>query len=437
MNDSTIWWDILSNMNNLPSFIKSECYYLSSDIKNKFISQTKLNIKKASSNLVKSARKQFDLFGRYLNNYRYIDDNLGLKTAIATEILKNSELILNSYYIDSGAIQENIYLSCKKYNKVTFELGWGQAKRDAGNIKTPSFNADASEFVSLTRLVSLINAIKTVLQVDVTLTIISGGTRFNNALFVNSNLDIIYNATRKRYLEWLDADDLITFESINKYYSNIEINTLLNKNLSTYSYNPDNYKFVLFNIDWHNIISSNTAPHGISLPDNLFIKYSNADKDTKSLIIRELIFKLIKYSNNIIISSELFNQSELIENINWINHVVEISTLKYCIIGKVTPRNTVDNTAILLTVIEKMDNPTIPTICMLGRAYGSNLPQHFTTTINKNKILEFLPFIHVTGKYIGIYFENEVDNNQPFLFTALDKELINDAMLKVNFVNGI
>ena len=74
---------------------------------------------------------------------------------------------------------------------------------------------------------------------------------------------------------------------------------------------------------------------------------------------------------------------------------------------------------------------------MLNKYAGANLPQHVTTVINKNRKLEFLPYIAVVNKYRPVYLsECENDGNkQPFLFTALNKGETVDAMKQFDLIN--
>jgi len=134
-------------------------------------------------------------------------------------MFRGGQFAKNSGYLAVQSLQESILNAWNDTDAVTFELGWGQAKRDAGRLKTVGPSADLADLVALTRLITIAAAASIILDRPVRFRIISGGRRFQPALFVRPNEDRVYDEQRAAFVSALGFEDSIVFDTIGTYWS--------------------------------------------------------------------------------------------------------------------------------------------------------------------------------------------------------------------------
>lgn len=457
--DVNFLWDQFKFIKNIPEYKPKSPIVINYEMLFEVLEKYKERVDFLAKRLAKEAIKNVQLLSN-MQVYKNLNNSEEKASAAVAELFRNTDLVLNSGYLDMHKLQNSILnsIASNPEHHLIFELGWGQAKRDSGQLKSFGENADFGEFIAIIRLGIIIRAAQWILNKKVCLRIITGGQRFYEAFFTNKDSDISYNRQRKAFVSLIGLDDDIAFEDISRYYSSSQIVERMDDVLSGYKLSSPQdvpqFKFVLFNIDWYNILGIGDregieSPHGLSAPPYFLSCLHQLSIAEQKQLLRELLASIANSDIDIHLFEPFLAYPSLIHDVReWIKHVGAISCLKYDTIGKVTVRTdqTDHGGPVLMTVIDKRNNPHIPTLMLLGKGSGELVPQHVVPVLKNNGTMEYFPYMLVVNQYHPVYVEIGQDDllspwsmgrGQPLLFTDSDIQTLTRQLKQYTLVDGI
>ncbi|MDC9583228.1 hypothetical protein PSI15_17045 [Xenorhabdus sp. PR6a] len=393
-----------------------------------FLYALKNKVKKESNIFVKNIKGNLE---GLINGIMYsnLDDHKWLQAACITEIFRHPDISKNSGYIDTFIFQNKIYSYLDK-EELKFVLGWGQAKRSCGGLKTEGYSADLSELYAIMMLQLIANSVHIISGKKVNILVVTGGNRFHDALFTDEEKIKRYDSQRTIIANFFsDNEAFITFmpyenELIKKNMLMPNIRKIDDQNINKF------FKTILVNIDWDNILSNyHLCYHGIIMPSNLQEYLKNGGD--KKIIITMAVVSILRndthnYWINKVDSIELFD-----DTIDYFREITIQSTIKYLsihLIGDVESilQNEFYSNCIRLTVHMKHDRHDIPAIYTLGKIGGNKLSQHVCMSvidgvINFSTVLELYKnekikkyFPPIDGGELFHWLNTE---NQPLLYS--------------------
>ncbi|MFT3771755.1 MAG: hypothetical protein QM820_40620 [Minicystis sp.] len=347
------------------------------------------------------------------------------RAALVAELFRDARVARNAGYLDAAGLQRRIHRARSRAGGLTLELGWGQAKRDAGLLKTPGRGADLAELVAIARLGVIVRASQHILEEPVTLRVITGGRRFFEALFTCPTLDAAYNAQRAALAAAIGLGGAITFADIDRYWSEGEIAARLDRALLDHppaslpgAFAEASFQFVLFNIDWYNILGGPGAgqplrPHGLPPPAAFLEQFSHLGPAGRSLLLRHLLAAVVNPDLRLPPVEALGCHRDSFEAArSWATGVTAVSARKYELLGALTTRAPVGDGeevggAVALTVVEKPSTPAIPELALLGRRAGATLPQHVVPVLGAERTLGFHFYLRVVNQFAPLYLSDD------------------------------
>lgn len=156
MASPSILWETLRGRATLDNYRPLPPILLSSQACVAITRQITERINYAAKRAVKQAQQSVELF-KGASIYRDLKDPAYRQAAAVSELFRG-QLAHNGGYLDASRLQLYIAEANAGGRGIVYELGWGQAKRDAGRLKTAGTGADLAELVALGRLAMMVLA---------------------------------------------------------------------------------------------------------------------------------------------------------------------------------------------------------------------------------------------------------------------------------------
>lgn len=332
--------------------------------------------------------------------YEDLEEKDWKRAALACEVLRHPEISKNSGWLNTRALQRAFANALKK-KRIELRIAWGQSKRDAGGLKTAGPFADLAELYAIGRLAAVVQAIRSMVQVDAHLTVLSGGTRFADALGSNPSQAIKYDAQRQTIADALSGSGLLTFkdyvvgeprsspEWLQRY--NAALREIKADQIAAY------FNTVLLNIDWGNLFSTTVGsdvmnPREPSSPAPIRL-WIEQQPHLRAALIQAGLTSILNPRCQVYCQAQLGDTTDIVqETVNFMRTFAWECTRKY--IALQYADSNVDagkpnEYAIRLTVHEKRDKAEIPALFTLGRGSGNLLSQHVSGRIQANGKVQF------------------------------------------------
>ncbi|MEQ1965064.1 hypothetical protein ABLB69_18295 [Xenorhabdus khoisanae] len=310
-------------------------------------------------------------------------------------------------------------------------------------MKTEGYSADFTELYAILRLQIIANSIHIISGKKVNILVLTGGNRFHEALFTHEEKIKKYDEQRSLIAKFFsDQNASIAFRL---YKNNINDSKLklFSEKIDIQEINK-NFKVILVNIDWSNILSDYKLNcHNIGFPDSLS-KHLNNGGDKDNIIIMAIVSILRndthKYWIEKIDDVELFD-----DTINYFREVTKQSVIKYLSIHLIDriENNGLYDDYIRLTVHIKSDRNDIPAVYNLGRLGGNKPSQHVCFSII-NGVVNFTTILEMhKNKNIKKYFPPEVEGmlfhwlhfeKQPLLYSDNENllaDILSTSLIKI------
>lgn len=452
ISDTSLPQKILTNWDNNIVNINLTKEYLSTYEQDTLFQSLSEKIDKEAKKITKVIKGRIEGISMdvmYLN----LNDTQWYEAALIVEIFRDPAISKNAGNIDTKALQKKIYLALENEN-INFVIRWGQAKRYCGGLKTNGYFADFSELYSILTLYIIMKSIHLICRKKVSLTVLTGGSRFYSALFTDPEIVKEYDAQRQAIADYFSTENTsINFSAYHKS------NDKINENLDTFYDMIDQVeidkilKTVLINIDWLSIFKNHDKQyHGISIPSSLS-KYIEMKGSVDLLITMAIVSIINNKTHSFWI--EKINDMELFDDtIDFFYEITRESARKYLAIHLMDAD--IDSTlkskshpgAIRLTVHEKKDRKDIPAIFTLGKNGGNKLSQHVCSLITQDGIsfdttFEILHKNKTTSNGINVVMPSKdglfnwlADGQQPFFYTDLKKEHYLEELKNLKFIEG-
>jgi hypothetical protein len=334
--------------------------------------------------------------------YEHFDQTMWKRAALASEIFRHPEVSKNSGWLHTRALQEK-FVKASVDGRIELLIAWGQPKRNAGGLKTPGSLADLAELYAIARLGMIVTAIRSVLERDVDLTVLSGGRRFAQALYTDPVLAAKYDAQRQEianllcgrgvmmFCDYVSADFRDSARWAERYRETLEKITaeMIASEFST----------VLLNVDWDNVFSAadgNTDPRAqrsTHLPPNLCRWLGQHPANMRPTLIQAAITCILNPRYQAYWQERLGDREDVVQNtVDFMRAFAWECTRKYIALHHadgVEAAETPHGHRIRLTVHEKRNRPDVPAIFTLGRRGGNLLSQHVAVRIQSGGEVKF------------------------------------------------
>ncbi|TCJ93950.1 hypothetical protein EV694_2184 [Volucribacter psittacicida] len=427
--------------------------YLTDEEVNTIIKNIDILIDKESKKLVKIIKSKLEIINKNII-YSNLQDKLWYQSALITEIFRHYSISKNSASINAHIIQKKIYCAIIKGN-IHFSIGWGQAKRSCGHLKTEGYCADFSELYAIIVLYTILKTIHVICSKKVTLTVLTGGSRFYPALFTNPNSNLFYNKQRQAMANIFSNENyLITFEDYNDFYNidmNIDkINKLANEIDHSFAYKIMDY--ILLNVDWHYVIS-NYKDINLEITEN-FLSYLKQDSSNIDKVIKIATISILNRKSQAYWIRKLGNLKLFDDIIDFFYNFSISSSKKYIAIhllnlkDSIISHDRIDIEKVRLTVHEKKDRNDIPAIFTLGINAGNKLSQHVCSFVDTQEIKFTTLFELIQSKYQNNVNIKRVipprnsclywlyEQKQPLFYTSLNKESYIKKLSNMKIIDG-
>ncbi|NHB92202.1 hypothetical protein [Photorhabdus cinerea] len=382
----------------------SEVIYLDNEQIRALLPVWKKTIDREASELVKKARGTLSGLPEGCM-YRNINIPDWHKAALIVEIFRNSAISKNAGVLATEELQKKL-ASIIHIGEIVFVLGWGQPKRSCGGLKTLGAYADFSELYAIARLQILSKALSLVTGNKILIKVLTGGSRFWQALFTRPELTREYDRQRNSIAECFAAEQsrvMFLPWTEENFYQNEDIEKLVTEQASSVDENVVSGKIstILLNIDWDTIIDSDSliSPHNIKLPEVLKQFLITNGNNVKSTLIYAGIVSLLNPRTQNYWLAKIGNEEVFEALISFMYKVAYESARKYIAIHTLNPDSekileTKElNNAIRLTVHVKRDRPDIPAIFTLGEQGGNKLSQHVIACVNNESKVHFMTHV--------------------------------------------
>ena len=335
--------------------------------------------------------------------YEHFDQTMWKRAALASEIFRHPEVSKNSGWLHTRALQEKFVKASVDDGRIELLIAWGQPKRNAGGLKTAGSLADLAELYAIARLGMIVTAIRSVLERDVDLTVLSGGRQFAQALYTDPVLAAKYDAQRQEianllcgrgvmtFCDYVSADFRDTARWTERYGEVLEKITaeMIASEFST----------VLLNVDWANVFSAadgNTeliALRSMHLPAKLCRWLDQHPADMRRTLIQAAITCILNPRYQAYWQERLGDGEDVIQNtVDFMRAFAWECTRKYIALHHadgVEAAEPLHGHRIRLTVHEKRNRPDVPAIFTLGRSGGNLLSQHVAVRIQSGGGVRF------------------------------------------------
>ncbi|UGQ25667.1 hypothetical protein [Acinetobacter calcoaceticus] len=384
MNNSKV------DISNIPKFKE---FYLDDQDLNKLLEAWKFNIERDANLLYRQSLSSLtDLPDDSL--YYHLDKSDWLKAAQVTEVFRNPLICKNAGRLDLKNLQKNVqkWITSSDEN-LNLIIGWGQPKRPAGGIKSIGPYADLAELFSISRLITIVKALESIIGCNITMTVLTGGSRFFSALFTRPEITNNYDIQRQFLADLMDENKKINFvpfvNSSHNSKESIQVNDEVIDSI-TNDQILSKIKTITLNIDWEHLFHPNMAlryknPHNIKLSLDLEKWLEGNSTENIVRFIRISIYCLITGNYYNAEDADFEDHTILDDMVSFMHDVAWESTKKYIAIHEINElndTNLVHDNNFRLTVHEKSGLRTLPAILTLGVNGGNQLSQHVVTYVH-------------------------------------------------------
>lgn len=341
--------------------------------------------------------------------YCNLDKQDWRKAAQITEVFRNPLLCKNAGRLDLKILQRNI----RKWiissdDHLNLIIGWGQPKRSAGGIKSIGPYADLAELFSICRLITIVKALENIVGCNITLKVLTGGSRFFSALFTRPDITNNYDMQRQALANFFDETIKVEFipfiDEVDNSNNYLKLNSCDMDGISDEQI-LSKLKTIILNIDWEYLFHPDIKyrykkPHNIELPKSLdkWLQENSIDNIRKFIRISVCFLITNNYYNGL---NENFEENYILDDmISFMHDISWESTKKYIAIhdlNDLNNENIVYDNNFRLTVHEKKGLRSLPAILTLGVNGGNQLSQHVVTYLN-NKEANFGAYVEFWDK---------------------------------------
>jgi hypothetical protein len=334
--------------------------------------------------------------------YRTTREPAWKKAATIVELFRNPGVSKNAGRLETQKLQEKLHACLGAGgDELRFSIGWGQPKRGAGGLKTLGPMADIAELYTIARLAILMEAVNTITGRTARMTVLTGGTRFYDALFTRPALTKEYDAQRTRIAEALCSGscriEFMQFrEALEADHETPDVRRqrlALAVNAVDETMVHDKFHTVLMNLDWEGIFKPASAeevikPHGLDVPAKVDDWIGERGSERLHLLIRAVLICLINPNRQTEWIAILGDEDLLEEAMSFAQKVAWLSTRKYLALHALDADKELASSAlgtadvIRLSVHEKMDRRDIPALLTLGPQGGNLLSQHVMAAVD-------------------------------------------------------
>lgn len=329
--------------------------------------------------------------------YRCLNDDLWYKSAQICEVFRNPAITKNAGLLDTLVLQHKVHDALMRGAPFSLVLGWGQPKRTAGGLKTPGPFADLAEMYAIRRLLVICRAVSQICQQSVSMTVLTGGSRFFEALFTREDITRQYDRQRQEIADFLGNKNEIRFLP----YTALTASALDDRQQHLGMYLPlvtdemiqPKFNTILLNIDWDHLVATDKekrfpAPHGITLPSSVDSWLLHQDEQSRCQLIRAAIAGIVCPKQQSEWLSVCGDERVYEDMLTFVHNVAWASTRKYIALHLMDAHDEASRilladgeNVVRLTVHEKNDRRDIPAIFTLGPGGGNLLSQHVLAVI--------------------------------------------------------
>lgn len=440
-SSSVVWETLAHGGGRLPSS-RGSTVILPKDVFDQLVSDVSARIERSAVRVARRSQQTVALLSG-TGLYERVNEPEYRRAAEVAELFRDGKVVANAGYLDVKALQGTILRAIREGECLVFELGWGQAKRPVGGLKTEGPDADLAEIVAIARLATIMRAIQLLLDQPVVLRIVPGGRRFYEALFTRPEADRAYNEQRAVIATHFGQADKITImkddefdnteDLLQAWLATTEVASQFRPSLSE-------LRFVQFGIDWEHVLELPKPPHGLPPPGGLSSVWPTLCRADRDLLLRQLSTAVILPGVSGGSCGHLIDEQTFARSVDWMAAVSWESAVKYSLLGKITRRDvrprSCDPGVCLLTVIEKKDQPDVPVVTLLGSRHGNFLPQNVVGIVQGDRAeVRFTVRMLVPEDYTLVRAHVLGEGSQPLFFTDLSWEAATKVLQKTDIVS--
>lgn len=410
-----------------------EATFLGAADMERIVATWKVAIDRQSSHLVKNAASVLsDLPAGCL--YDHLDDALWRKAAKICEIFRAPDVSKNAGCLDVRALQRHIHSCLMCEEPFTLVLGWGQPKRAAGGLKSLGAFADLAEMYALARLAIVTESASSLAERPIQLTVLTGGSRFFEALFTRPDLTATYDAQRQRIADVLFGPGVVRIRPYSDLFGEAGPSAVIGSRVERFTQAlaavtdhmiAARFGTILLNIDWDHVFepepdSRFQRPHGITMPVNVEKWLRGRDQDACNRLVRATIVGLINPKHQSDWLRTIDNEDVLEDALSFMQAVAWESTRKYIALHLMDANDETSSVlssqggnVLRLTVHEKNDRRDMPAIFTLGPKGGNLLSQHVMAVVGRSSIV-FESFAELQSRdVVAVRLSRDVANATP------------------------
>lgn len=373
----------------------------------RIVASWKAAIDRHSSRLVKEAASILsDLPAGCL--YDRLDDSTWRQAAKICEVFRASDVSKNAGRLDVRALQRHIHSCLLHEGPLTLAIGWGQPKRTAGGLKGLGPFADLAEMYAVARLAIVTKSVASLAERPVHMMVLTGGSRFFEALFTRPELTVAYDAQRQRIADALAGPDVITIRPYSDLFRAGEASAIVGERIEQFGQAvaavtdhmiSTRFGTILLNVDWDHLMAPDIEsryqrPHGIPMPGSVEAWLRGRDRDASNRLIRAAIVGLTNPKHQSDWLETIGSEDALNDALSFVQAVAWESTRKYIALHLMDANDEVSSALVAqgasvlrLTVHEKNDRRDIPAIYTLGPRGGNQLSQHVMAVVERGSVL--------------------------------------------------
>jgi hypothetical protein len=336
--------------------------------------------------------------------YDRLDEPDWRRAALVCEVFRHPDITKNAGWLDTRRLQAKLASALEGGAPLRLAIGWGQAKREAGGMKTFGPMPDLAEVFAISRLAILRHAILQHLPAGsgVQIEILSGARRFERALFTRRDVADAYEDARRRIAELFSPGGGIvvrdfveqlatrqqaerdrTFERCAAAVRSEDIASQLGT--------------IALNVDWTRFFntasrSEEDPPFGITMPREVAAWLSAREPADARRLVRAAITCVINPRCRAAWSEHFGQEDDTLDlAVEHVRAVAWEAARAYIALQEVDRRAASDTApgTIRLSVQEKRDRPEIPAIFTLSPQAGNQLSQHVVAMIGDKGELRF------------------------------------------------
>ncbi len=431
VSESNLHKALMRNLTDCLSFDPIPPVTIEPDDINTFLDAWKIGMVRHVSKLTRSAMSALDELPDGCL-YQSLNEKQWHRAAQICELFRNPAITKNAGQLDTLTLQHKFHDALMHDAPFSLVLGWGQPKRTAGGLKTPGPFADLTEMYAIRRLLVICRAVSQICQKPVSITVLTGGSRFFEALFTREEISLQYDQQRKEIADFLGNKDEIHFVP----YSDLtgannapDAKQQQKQRLDTYLTQVTDemvqpkFNTILLNIDWDHLITVERekrflTPHGIVLPSSVDTWLEHQDELSRCQLIRAAIVGLIcpKQQSEWL---NVFGEERVFEDtLTFVHNVAWESARKYIALHLMDAHDEASRilledgaNVVRLTVHEKNDRRDIPAIFTLGPDGGNLLSQHVLAVIQPNGHMVFESYAELRQREVQAIYLSSDENS--------------------------